>query len=155
MDAPTALDRGRAAFAEHRFTDAVVGFDAADRAAPVSASDLEQLATAVAERSERSPGASGSSANDVSQSSSPRQEELDHALSQLAGRVEALQNTAFWTSDKAILILTGNRQIWLEATSNPSLTLRPPHGSAVGVDLVRGHFVTHRAPRGKTQAGRA
>jgi len=46
MDAPTALDRGRAAFAEHRFTDAVVGFDAADRAAPVSASDLEQLATA-------------------------------------------------------------------------------------------------------------
>ena len=31
--------------------------------------------------------------------------------------------------------------IWLEATSNPALTLRPPHGSAVGIDLVRGHFI--------------
>jgi hypothetical protein len=52
-----------------------------------------------------------------------------------------------------VLILTGNRQIWLEATSNPSLTLRPPHGSAVGVDLVRGHFVTDEVRRSKTLAG--
>jgi hypothetical protein len=68
----------------------------------------------------------------------------------LAARVEALQETDFWTSDKAVLILTGNRQIWLEATSNPSLTLRPPHGSAVGVDLVRGRFITEEARRNKT-----
>jgi hypothetical protein len=141
--------------ADHEMSLAAYLADFADIIGKGSLELFEQLATAVAERSERAPGTSGSSANDVSQSSSPRQEELDHALSQLAGRVEALQNTAFWTSDKAILILTGNRQIWLEATSNPSLTLRPPHGSAVGVDLVRGHFVTHRAPRGKTHAGRA
>lgn len=57
-------------------------------------------------------------------------------------RMEALQCTPFWASDKAFAILTGGRQVWLEATSNPSLTLRPPHGSAIGIDLVRGHFVT-------------
>ena len=76
-------------------------------------------------------------------------DELDQALSQLATRVEALQQTPFWTSDKAVLVLTGNRQIWLEATSNASLTLRPPHGSALGVDLVRGHFVTEELWRSK------
>lgn len=65
-------------------------------------------------------------------------------------RVEALQRTAFWTSDKAVVVLTGNRQAWLEATSNPSLTLRPPHGSAIGVDLIRGHFVTEDLRRNKT-----
>jgi hypothetical protein len=74
---------------------------------------------------------------------------LDQALTQLATSVEALQQTSFWTSDKAVLVLTGNRQIWLEATSNPSLTLRPPHGSALGVDLVRGHFVTEELWRSK------
>jgi hypothetical protein len=74
---------------------------------------------------------------------------LDQALTQLSTRVEALQQTPFWTSDKAVLVLTGNRQIWLEATSNSSLTLRPPHGSALGVDLVRGHFVTEELWRSK------
>lgn len=114
---------------------------------------FEQLASAVAERSERALGASANSYDSGSQSTSQRNDELDQALSQLAGRVEALHKTPFWTSDKAVLILTGNRQIWLEATSNPSLTLRPPHGSAVGVDLVRGHFVTDEIRRSKTLAG--
>ncbi|MGA9771774.1 MAG: pentapeptide repeat-containing protein [Blastocatellia bacterium] len=67
-------------------------------------------------------------------------------------RVEALQRTPFWTSDKAVLVLTGNRQIWLEVTSNPSLTLRPPHGSAVGIDLIRGHFITEDHHRNKPVA---
>lgn len=46
MDAPTALDRGRTAYSEHRFADAVVDFDAADRATATTALDLEKLATA-------------------------------------------------------------------------------------------------------------
>ena len=139
--------------ADHEMSLAAYLAEFADIIGKGSLELFEQLATAVAERSERIPGANGSSSEDGSQSSQ-RHEELDQALSQLAGRVEALQKTAFWTSDKAVLILTGNRQIWLEATSNPSLTLRPPHGSAVGVDLVRGHFVTHKLPRGKSLAGR-
>lgn len=67
-----------------------------------------------------------------------------------AARFEAMQRTTFWNSDKAFLILTSQRQIWLEATSNPALTLRPPHGSAVGVDLVRGHFVADDHRRNRT-----
>ena len=63
-------------------------------------------------------------------------------VSQAQSRGEALQTTSFWASDKAFVILTGGRQVWLEAASNPSLTLRPPHGAAMGIDLVRGHFVT-------------
>jgi hypothetical protein len=74
---------------------------------------------------------------------------LDRQLGELAARVEALQETDFWTSEKAVLILTGNRQIWLEATSNPSLTLRPPHGSALGVDLVHGRFISDKDRRSK------
>ncbi|MFC9918485.1 LuxR C-terminal-related transcriptional regulator [Agromyces binzhouensis] len=46
MDASTALDRGRTAFSEHRWADAVAGLDAADRATAATAPDLEQLATA-------------------------------------------------------------------------------------------------------------
>ena len=78
-----------------------------------------------------------------------RNDDLDQALTRLATSVDALQRTPFWTSDKAILVMTGNRQVWLEATSNPSLTLRPPHGSVLGVDLVRGHFVTEELWRTK------
>lgn len=141
--------------ADHEMSLAAYLAEFADIIGKGSIELFEQLATAVAERSERAPATSGSSSDDASQSSSPRLEELDQAVSELAGRVEALQKTAFWTSDKAVLILTGNRQIWLEATSNPSLTLRPPHGSAVGVDLVGGHFVTNSVRRGKTPAGRA
>jgi DNA-binding CsgD family transcriptional regulator/tetratricopeptide (TPR) repeat protein len=46
MDASTALDRGRTAYSEHRFTDAIDGLDAADRATATTAVDLERLATA-------------------------------------------------------------------------------------------------------------
>lgn len=114
---------------------------------------FEQLATAAAERNERAPLAHAVSADFAAHQPSSRHDGMDQALSQLAAMVDALHQTAFWTSDKAVLILTGNRQIWLEATSNPALTLRPPHGSAVGVDLVRGHFVTDELRRSKTLAG--
>ena len=60
-------------------------------------------------------------------------------------RIEALQKMGFWSADKAIVILTGNRHIWLEATSDESLTLRPPYGAALGVDLVCGRFVTEES----------
>ncbi|HWP41769.1 MAG TPA: hypothetical protein VNO14_00945, partial [Blastocatellia bacterium] len=60
----------------------------------------------------------------------------------ITSHIEALQNTAFWTSEKAIAILSPDRRIWLESASSDSLTLRPPHGSTVGLDLVRGRFVT-------------
>lgn len=113
---------------------------------------FEQLATAVSERGERALGASFDP-YDSQGSAEPRHEGLEQALNNLAGSVEALHHTSFWTSDKAVLILTGNRQIWLESTSNPSLTLRPPHGSAVGVDLIRGHFVTDEVRRGRSLAG--
>ena len=113
---------------------------------------FEQLATAVSERGERTVGAS-SDPYGSQRSAEPRHEGLEQALSKLASNVEALHHTPFWTSDKAVLILTGNRQIWLESTSNPSLTLRPPHGSAVGVDLIRGHFVTDEVRRSRSLAG--
>jgi uncharacterized protein YjbI with pentapeptide repeats len=73
-------------------------------------------------------------------------------LTQAQSRGELLQSTSFWSSDKAFLILTGARQVWLEATSNPSLTLRPPHGAAIGIDLVRGHFVTDDSRKSKVGA---
>lgn len=139
--------------AEHEVSLAAYLAEFADIIGKGSLELFEQLATAVAERSERALGASAPSYEFAGQSFSTRHDGLDQALSQLAGKVEALHQTAFWTSDKAVLILTGNRQIWLEATSNPSLTLRPPHGSAVGVDLVRGHFVTDEVRRSKTLAG--
>jgi hypothetical protein len=43
--------------------------------------------------------------------------------------------------------LTGNRQVYLEASSNDSLTLRPPHNSTAGFDLIRGHFVSDELRR--------
>jgi hypothetical protein len=112
---------------------------------------FEQLATAVAEGGgERGNEEDSLSSEFLAPSPPARGVELDEALARLALRCESLQETSFWSSDKAVLILTGNRQIWLEATSNPSLTLRPPHGSTVGVDLVRGHFITDEYRRSKT-----
>jgi len=139
--------------AEHELSLAAYLAEFADLIGKGSSELFEQLATAVVERSERTLGVNTLADDSVSQSSLPRNDGLDQALSQLAGRVEALHQTAFWTSDKAVLILTGNRQIWLEATSNPALTLRPPHGWTVGVDLVRGHFITDEVRRSKTLAG--
>jgi DNA-binding CsgD family transcriptional regulator len=46
MTTPTALDRGRTAYREDRFADAVAGLEAADRDHAVAASDLEHLAVA-------------------------------------------------------------------------------------------------------------
>jgi uncharacterized protein YjbI with pentapeptide repeats len=119
---------------------------------------FEKLAAAVAHRDERnlslgdpitiSPFASVGLATESS---------MTHAAGNgqpSLSRVEALQRTAFWTSEKAVLVLTGHRQVWLEATSNPSLTLRPPHGSALGVDLIRGHFITEDLRRNKTVGSR-
>ena len=114
---------------------------------------FEQLATAVSERSDRVLEGGGLSSDCATQPASFRNDGLDEALSRLAGKVEAFHQTTFWTCDKAVLILTGNRQVWLEATSNPSLTLRAPHGSAVGVDLVRGRFMTAALRRSKTLVG--
>jgi uncharacterized protein YjbI with pentapeptide repeats len=90
----------------------------------------------------------------VSQPSVSQPSGVGYPSDQMESRVAALQRTPFWASEKAVLIMTGHRQIWLEATSNPSLTLRPPHGSAVGVDLIRGHFVTDELRRNKILSGR-
>jgi len=138
--------------AEHELSLAAYLAEFADIIGKGSLELFEQLATAVSEHGHRVLGENPSD-DYASQSSSPSHDGLDQALKSLARKVEALHQTAFWTSDKAVLILTGNRQIWLEATSNPSMTLRPPHGSSVGVDLVRGHFVTDAVRRSKALAG--
>jgi hypothetical protein len=57
-------------------------------------------------------------------------------------RIESLQRTAWWSAEKAIAILTCHRQVWLEVSSSESLTLRPPHGAAMGIDIVGGRFIT-------------
>jgi uncharacterized protein YjbI with pentapeptide repeats len=113
---------------------------------------FEQLAAAVTEGGDQEPAEDSISSGLLAESLQYRGAELDEALAHLALRFESLQETTFWNSDKAVLILTGNRQVWLEATSNPSLTLRPPHGSTVGVDLVRGHFITDEYRRSKSLA---
>jgi hypothetical protein len=64
-------------------------------------------------------------------------------------RSEILEKTPFWGREKAIAILSGNRQLWLEVTSSSSLTLRPPHGIALGVDLINGQFVTDESRRNR------
>ena len=46
MTTPTALDRGRIAYLEHRFADAVAALDEADRELAASAADLEHLGIA-------------------------------------------------------------------------------------------------------------
>lgn len=134
--------------AEHEVSLAAYLAEFADIIGKGSLELFEQLATAAAEGGDHDDGDNSLSSEFTSGPS--RGTELAEALAQLALQCESLQETAFWSSDKAVLILTGNRQIWLEATSNPSLTLRPPHGSVVGVDLVRGHFITEELRRSKT-----
>jgi hypothetical protein len=108
---------------------------------------FEKLATAVSDRPDRDfdPGKSAHPVSSLfavaARTAMGQPASSADPLGQAASRVEALQRTPFWASDKAIVILTGNKHVWLEAVSNPSLTLRPPHGSAVGIDLVRGRFV--------------
>lgn len=139
--------------AEHEVSLAAYLNEFADIIGKGSIELFDTLASAVAERNERGHVTGELPFDSLSQTPSAWTDGLDQALSQLGARVEVLQQTTFWTSDKAVVILTGNRQIWLEATSNPSLTLRPPHGAAVGVDLVRGHFVTDDLRRTRTLAG--
>ena len=65
----------------------------------------------------------------------------------LTPHADSMQRTSFWNSDKAFAVLTGDRKIYLEASSNDSLTLRSPHNSTAGFDLVRGHFVAGESRR--------
>lgn len=69
-----------------------------------------------------------------------------------SARAEALKRTDFWNREKAIVILTGDRQVWFEATSSESLTLHPPRSPVTGVDLVRGRFVADGSRRHRHQA---
>ncbi len=62
-------------------------------------------------------------------------------------RLEKLEGRNFWDRAKAVVILSGNRRVWLEAASSESLTLRPPHGVVAGLDLIRGRFVTDETRR--------
>jgi hypothetical protein len=107
--------------ADHELSLAAYLAEFADIIGKGSLELFEQLATAVAERGDRALGANALSYDYASVSLSPRPDGLDQALSQLASRVEALQQTAYWSSDKAVLILTGNQQIWLEAAPDPSV----------------------------------
>jgi hypothetical protein len=139
--------------AEHELSLAAYLAEFADIIGKGSVELFEQLAAAVTERGERTVDTSAQSSGLSDHTPSVLERGFDGAINDLAGSVEALQQTSFWSSDKAVLILTGSRQIWLEATSNPSLTLRPPHGAAVGIDLVRGHFVTDGHRRNKPLVG--
>lgn len=65
----------------------------------------------------------------------------------LTPHADTLQRTPFWDCEKAFAILTGNRQVYLEASSSESLTLRPPHNSTAGFDLIRGQFVADESRR--------
>ena len=65
----------------------------------------------------------------------------------IAPRLEKLEGKNFWDRAKAVVILSGNRRIWLEASSSESLTLRPPHGVVAGLDLIRGRFATDETRR--------
>lgn len=91
----------------------------------------------------RSTGSLLASSNPLEQAINP-EDPLDL---QMGSHAEAMQSTEFWSSEKAIVILTGDRRIWLEAASSESLTLRPPPGSLMGVDLIRGRFVTEEIRR--------
>jgi uncharacterized protein YjbI with pentapeptide repeats len=82
------------------------------------------------------------------------QNPLDQALNledpldlRASSHAEAMQATDFWPAEKALVILTGDRKVWIESASSESLTLRPPHGSTMGVDLIRGRFVTEESRR--------
>jgi hypothetical protein len=108
-----------------------------------------------------SPGSrDGARAGRSSGSLVPNSNPLEQAINledpldlQMGSHAEAMQSTEFWTSEKAIVILTGDRRIWLEAASSESLTLRPPPGSLMGVDLIRGRFVTEEIRRQQQQQG--
>ncbi len=100
-------------------------------------------------RAGRSSGSLLVSPNPLEQALNP-EDPLDL---QIGSHTEAMESTEFWSSEKAIVILTGDRRIWLESASSESLTLRPPPGSLMGVDLIRGRFVTEELRRQQQQQG--
>jgi uncharacterized protein YjbI with pentapeptide repeats len=143
--------------AEHEMSLAAYLAEFADIIGKGSVELFERLAAAVADRNDQEPTPVKSNGSHPLAGSTTRgplitPSEFNHPLQQLASRVELLQRTSFWSSDKAVLVLTGYRQIWLEATSNPALTLRPPHGATLGIDLIRGHFITDDLRRNRPVA---
>jgi len=119
-----------------------------------SAELFEKLAAVAAEPADQaagSPDLSSSPGQAVSFAARARAEQnsrLNQVLDlTVAVRVEALQGTSFWNSEKAFAVLTGNRRLWLEAASGSLLTLRPPHGAGLGLDLINGRFVTEESRR--------
>src|SRR5262249_60295558 len=115
---------------------------------------FEKLAAAVAEQDDPGlkpgplpPSTRSSLSGFVSQSSVAVPGGIAHVGGEVVSSLEALQRTPFWTSEKAVVILTSNRRLWLESSSDASLTLRPPHGATLGIDLVKGHFITDEIRR--------
>jgi uncharacterized protein YjbI with pentapeptide repeats len=114
----------------------------------------EKLDMVIAERGEeivsaRSFSSNGSSVYGFADIDSIEVVGIDEALSlddpldlKSVSHGESLQRTDFLGREKALAIISGNQRIWLEAASSESLTLRPPHGPAMGLDLIRGRFVT-------------
>jgi uncharacterized protein YjbI with pentapeptide repeats len=86
------------------------------------------------------PSQGGSTMFDGEPTTGLRARRIDGSQSASA-RIAALQRTYFWQCEKAFAILTGDRRLWFEATSNDQLTLRSPHGIITGIDLIRGHFM--------------
>jgi len=134
--------------AEHELSLAAYLFEFADIIGTGSVELFEKLASAVAEQDDPGltpgplpPSSRSSLSGFVSQSSVAVPGGIAHVGGEVVSSLEALQRTPFWTSHKAVVILTGNRQVWLEATSDTSLTLRPPHGATLGIDLVKGRFL--------------
>lgn len=122
----------------------------------------EKLEAIVTDRGEefvsaRNFRSNGSSVYDFANIDSIEVVGLDDTLSlddpldlKTTSHAELLQQTDFWNREKALAIISGNQRIWLEAASSESLTLRPPHGPAMGLDLIRGRFVTEdRRPPNK------
>lgn len=133
---------------EHELSLAAYLTEMADLAGKGALELFQKLATALADLNERPPYpgdfaslAESSLLGFDSDVPRIRTGNLESAPSRIVAAAGPLQATPFWSSEKAFLILTGNRRPWLEAVSNPSLTLRPPHGASIGVDLIRGHFV--------------
>lgn len=109
---------------------------------------FEKLATVVASGNHSEPATS------PARSTSPRAGPLRLSVAQSAAPLapaiethsDALQRTEFWDREKAFVILTSRREIWFEAASDESLTLRPPRGSVACLDIIRGRFVLDNYP---------
>jgi uncharacterized protein YjbI with pentapeptide repeats len=133
--------------AEYELSLAAYLAEVADIIGKGSVELFEKLAAAVAAHESRNGKSDNGSSPPLADASKPPgldrlSNSLYHLNRTLESRIEALQRTPFWNHEKAVAILTGKRRIWLEAVSNQSLTLRPPYGAAIGIDLIRGHFVT-------------